>query len=63
LVPKARSRGDTIKLFLIGLPALLAGSWLGLKLYGRLEEATFRNVVLVLLLASGLVFASAELFA
>ena len=39
---------DTIKLFLIGLPALLAGMWLGLKLYGRLDEATFRKVVLAL---------------
>jgi len=45
----------TVKLFLIGLPALLAGTWLGLKLFGRLDEASFRKVVLVLLLASGLV--------
>jgi len=40
---------------LIGLPALLAGTWLGLKLFGRLDEAAFRRVVLVLLLASGIV--------
>jgi uncharacterized membrane protein YfcA len=46
---------DTAKLFLIGLPALLAGTWLGLKLFGRLNEAAFRKVVLVLLLASGVV--------
>ena len=46
---------DTVKLFLIGLPALLAGTWLGLKLFGRLDEAAFRKVVLVLLLASGAV--------
>jgi uncharacterized membrane protein YfcA len=46
---------ETAKLFLIGLPALLAGSWLGLKLFGRLDEASFRKVVLVLLLASGAV--------
>ena len=46
---------DTIKLFLIGLPALLAGTWLGLKLFGRLNEAAFRKIVLVLLLASGVV--------
>ena len=46
---------DTIKLFLIGLPALLAGTWLGLRLFGRLNEAAFRKIVLVLLLASGLV--------
>jgi len=44
---------DIIKLFLIGLPALFAGTWLGLKLYGRIDEATFRKVVLALLLASG----------
>jgi uncharacterized membrane protein YfcA len=46
---------DTIRLFLIGLPALLAGTWLGFRLFGRLNEAAFRKVVLVLLLASGAV--------
>ncbi len=45
---------DIVTLFLIGLPVLLAGTWLGLKLYGRLEEAGFRRIVLVLLLLSGL---------
>lgn len=40
-------------LFLLGLPALLAGTWLGMKLYGKLDEAMFRKVVLVLLLVSG----------
>ena len=45
---------DTIGLFVIGLPALLAGTWLGLRLYGRLDEAGFRTVVLGLLLISGL---------
>jgi uncharacterized protein len=44
---------DTVRLFLIGLPTLLAGSWLGLRLYGKLDEAGFRRVVLVLLLLSG----------
>jgi uncharacterized protein len=44
---------DTIKLFLMGLPALVAGTWLGLKLYGRLDEAGFRRIVLMLLLLSG----------
>ena len=44
---------DTVRLFLIGLPALLAGSWVGLRLYGRLDEAGFRKVVLLLLLVSG----------
>jgi uncharacterized membrane protein YfcA len=44
---------DTIRLFLFGLPVLFAGTWLGMKLYGRLDEAKFRKVVLVLLLLSG----------
>src|SRR6476620_1139764 len=52
---KGAITAETAKLFLIGLPALLAGTWLGLKLFGRLDEASFRKVVLVLLLASGAV--------
>jgi len=36
------------------LPAIAAGSWLGLKLYHRLDERRFRRAVLALLLASGL---------
>ena len=44
-----------VLLALIGLPALFAGTWLGLKLFGRLNEAAFRKIVLVLLLASGVV--------
>src|SRR5262249_48040781 len=40
--------------FVLGLPALLAGTWLGLKLYGHLDEAGFRKLVLVLLLVSGM---------
>jgi uncharacterized protein len=45
--------GDTMIVFVIGLPAVLAGTWVGLKLYGKLEEGGFRKVVLALLLASG----------
>ena len=44
---------ETIRLFLLGLPVLFAGTWLGLKLYGRVNEVTFRKVILVLLLISG----------
>lgn len=44
---------NMLRLFVIGLPALIAGSWLGWKLYGRLDEATFRKIVLGLLLVSG----------
>ena len=50
---KATISSETIRLFFFGLPALLAGTWLGLKLYGRVNEATFRKVVLMLLLLSG----------
>jgi uncharacterized membrane protein YfcA len=45
---------ETIKLYLYGLPVLAAGMWLGLKLYGKLDDAAFRKVILVLLLVSGL---------
>jgi uncharacterized membrane protein YfcA len=45
---------DTAWFFLVGLPALLAGTWVGLKLYGRLDEVGFRKIVLLLLLASGI---------
>ena len=47
--------GDTVKIILIGLPALIAGLWVGMKLYGRLDDAAFRKVILWLLLLSGLV--------
>jgi uncharacterized membrane protein YfcA len=52
---KGAVSADTIHLFLFGLPALLAGTWLGMKLYGHLDETAFRRVVLVLLLVSGAV--------
>ena len=45
---------ETLRLFWIGLPAVLIGTWLGLKLYGKLDESGFRLVVLLLLLVSGL---------
>jgi uncharacterized protein len=44
----------TIRFFVIGLPALALGTWLGLSLYGRLDEASFRKVVLCVLLVSGI---------
>jgi len=44
---------DTVRLFLIGLPVLLVGTWVGLRLYGQLNEAGFRRTVLLLLLISG----------
>ncbi|MGY8637655.1 sulfite exporter TauE/SafE family protein [Bradyrhizobium sp. 14AA] len=44
---------ETAKLFALGLPFLFAGTWLGLKLFGRIDEVAFRKIVLALLLVSG----------
>jgi hypothetical protein len=45
---------ETVKLYMLGLPLLLAGLWSGFKLYGKLDDATFRKVILLLLLIAGL---------
>jgi uncharacterized membrane protein YfcA len=45
---------ETAKLYLLGFPVLLAGLWSGFKLYGKLDDAAFRKVILLLLLVSGL---------
>ncbi|PPQ13858.1 permease [Bradyrhizobium sp. AC87j1] len=45
---------ETAKLFALGLPFLFGGTWLGLKLFGRIDETTFRRIVLALLLVSGI---------
>jgi uncharacterized membrane protein YfcA len=44
---------ETARLFLFGLPLLLAGTWVGLQLYGYLNEKRFRQVVVVCILISG----------
>jgi uncharacterized protein len=44
---------ETIKLFVIGLPFLFFGTWLGLRLFGRIDEVMFRKIVLTLLFISG----------
>jgi uncharacterized membrane protein YfcA len=45
---------DIVNLYLLGLPALLGGLWLGFKLYGKLDDAAFRKLVLLFLFISGL---------
>ena len=45
---------ETIGLFVTGLPAVTLGTWAGLKAFGKLDEASFRRVVMALLLVSGL---------
>lgn len=45
---------EIVKLYLLGLPALLAGLWVGFKLYGKLDDAAFRKLILALLVCAGL---------
>lgn len=45
---------ETVKLYLLGLPLMLAGLWSGFKLYGKLDDAAFRKIILLLLLLAGL---------
>jgi hypothetical protein len=44
---------ETLKLYILGFPFMLAGLWIGFKLYGTIKDKTFRNAVLVLLLFAG----------
>jgi uncharacterized membrane protein YfcA len=50
---KGTITAETVKLFVMGLPCVIVGTWLGLKLFGRGDEAMFRKIVLALLLISG----------
>jgi len=43
-----------VVLFLIAIPAVLLGSWTGWKIYGRLSELRFRQMLSGLLIGSGL---------
>jgi uncharacterized membrane protein YfcA len=54
---------DTLELFGLGLPFLLAGLWSGFKLYGTIDDETFRKAVLVLLLVAGLSLIATALIA
>ena len=45
----------SIVMFAAIVPALLAGSWAGWLIYGRLDERRFRQVLAALLALSGLV--------
>lgn len=51
---------DTAALFAIGLPVLACGTWLGWKLYGRIDETAFRKAVYVLLVLSGTLLLSTQ---
>jgi uncharacterized membrane protein YfcA len=45
---------DTLALYALGVPFMVAGLWSGFKLFGRIDDETFRKTVLVLLLFAGL---------
>lgn len=44
---------ETVKLYGVGLPFMLAGIWIGFKLYGTINDETFRKTVLLLVLLAG----------
>jgi uncharacterized protein len=44
---------ETAKLYGIGLPFMIAGIWSGFRLYGKIDDETFRKAVLTLLLLAG----------
>jgi uncharacterized membrane protein YfcA len=48
----ARDRAD-LKLLVMILPPLFLGTWIGWKLYGKLDDRRFRQAIAVLLIASG----------
>ncbi len=53
---------EIIRLYVLGLPAMLAGLWVGFRLYGKLDDAAFRKVILWLLLLSGLALITAQMW-
>lgn len=45
---------ETLMLYALGVPFMVAGLWSGFKLFGKINDETFRNTVLALLLLAGL---------
>jgi uncharacterized protein len=54
---------ETLKLYGLGFPFMLAGLWSGFKLYGTIDDETFRKAVLVLVLIAGLSLIATALIA
>src|SRR4029077_8649624 len=44
---------NTFSLFVVSLPAVLIGTWLGKRVRDQIDEAEIRKVVLILVMASG----------
>jgi uncharacterized protein len=51
---------ETVKLYVLGLPAMVGGLWAGFKLYGKLDDASFRKVILWTLMLSGSALIAAQ---
>jgi uncharacterized membrane protein YfcA len=45
---------ETLMLYALGVPFMVAGLWSGFKLFGKINDETFRRTVLALLLLAGL---------
>ena len=45
---------DTLTLYAVDVPFMVSGLWIGFKLFGKIDDETFRKTVLVLLLFAGL---------
>jgi uncharacterized membrane protein YfcA len=45
---------NTLALYALGVPFMVAGLWSGFRLFGKINDETFRKTVLVLLLFAGL---------
>jgi len=45
---------ETLVLYALGVPFMVAGLWSGFKLFGKINDETFRRTVLALLLLAGL---------
>ncbi len=45
---------DTLALYGLGVPFMVAGLWSGFRMFGKINDETFRKTVLVLLLFAGL---------
>ncbi len=43
----------TVASYLVCAPAVLFGTWLGLRLFNHIDDAAFRRVVLIFLIVSG----------
>jgi uncharacterized membrane protein YfcA len=63
LLSRGALTAPTLTLGLIGVVPLIAGVIVGFRLYHRLDDLTFRKIIMVLLLLSGLVLLVPELLA